>query len=141
MSEIEENRATDEATGKCTGCAVSIHPGDHVNLVVGFPWHTQCLVRHLTGTIEALQRRYDERKAQRMTYAEAQKLRGALGAALLGGTAEWSRKISSEERAQLEAAIARVTIQPAECKHDTWEWPMSRCPACGHGVAPGIGAA
>lgn len=127
--------AMDETTGKCTGCAVPIHRGNSVNHVGDKPWHTQCLVRSLTGDVEALQQRYDERKAQRLTYAEAQMLKGALGAALLptpfGGEPEVLRKLTSAEFAQLAAAIARVTVQPAECRHEAWEWPMTRCPTCG----------
>ena len=121
--------------GKCTGCAVPIRRGNGVNHVGDRPWHTQCLVRSLTGTVEALQQRYDERKAQRLTYVEAQLLKGALGAALLpapfGFEPEVSRKLTGEEHAALEAAIERAMVQPAECRHDAWEWPMARCPACG----------
>jgi len=71
----------------------------------------------------------------RLTYAEAQLLEGALGAALLpapfGFEPEVSRKVTSKEYAHLIAAIARVTIQPTECTHEALEWPMSRCPTCG----------
>lgn len=70
-----------------------------------------------------------------LTYAEVQLLKGALGAALLpapfGGEPEVSRKLTGEEHVKLVAAIARVTVQPAECTHDAWEWPMARCPGCG----------
>jgi hypothetical protein len=127
--------ALDESADKCTGCAVPIHRGNSVNHVGDRPWHTQCLVRSLTADVEALQKRYDERKAQRLTYVEAQLLKGALGAALLpapfGGEPEVSRKLTGEEHAALEAAVSRATIQPAECRHDAWEWPMTRCPSCG----------
>ncbi len=129
--------ALDESTGKCTGCAVPIHRGNAINHVGDKPWHTQCLVRSLTGHVEALQKRYDERKAQRLTYVEAQKLKGALGAALLGPTHHAfdldipARKVTRDERLALEAVLDRVTVQPAECTHDAWKWPMQRCPACG----------
>lgn len=86
------------------------------------------------AVIDVLQQRYDERKAQGLTYVEAKILRGALSAALLPapfGSEDVSRKLTDAERDQLEAAIARVTIQPAECAHEAWEWPMSRCPGCG----------
>lgn len=73
--------------------------------------------------------------ASRLTYVEAQKLKGALGAALLpapfGGEPEVSRKVTGKEHAELVAAIARCTIQPAECRHDAWEFPMHWCPTCG----------
>lgn len=76
-----------------------------------------------------------------LTYAEVQLLKGALGAALLpapfGGEPEVSSKLTGEEHARLVAALARVTLQPAECTHDAWEWPMARCPGCGaEGVGP-----
>lgn len=41
------------------------------------------------------------------------------------------RDAGGKEYAELQAAIDRVTIQSAECTHEAWEWPMTRCPACG----------
>ncbi len=42
-----------------------------------------------------------------------------------------SRLLTHEEYTDLLGVVDRATLQPSECKHDDWEWPMQRCPACG----------
>lgn len=61
---VDAPAGRDESLGKCTGCAVPLHRGDQVNRVGADarPWHTQCLVRSMTGTVAALNRYIDDAK-------------------------------------------------------------------------------
>jgi len=73
-------------------------------------------------TLRARRRELGERLLSKHA---ADKLRGAVGCA-------WDEdQIDEAEVRELEAALERATVKPADCDHRDYVQPLPRCPRCG----------